>query len=91
MLPFFLEKASRRISQGVGGVIWEESHNVPPARSQAWVFQSQITNIMDYRRSLHMQRLFAVRPAAASRAYDLSASFSLTFIDRLLPSMSRGP
>lgn len=64
VLPFFLEKVSRRISQGVGGVrrIWEESYNVPPECTQTWEFQSQITNPMDYRRSLHMQWLFAVRP-----------------------------
>lgn len=64
VLPFFLEKASRRISQGVGSVqrIWEEPHNVPPTCTQAWEFQSQITNTMDYSRTLQMQWLFAVRP-----------------------------
>lgn len=64
VLPFFLEKASRRISQAVGGVqrIWEESHSVPPAGTQAWEFQSQVTNTTDYRRTLHMQWPFAVRP-----------------------------
>lgn len=64
VLLFFLEKASRRISQGVGGVqrIWEESHSVPPACTQAWEFQSQITNITGYRKTLHTQWLFAVTP-----------------------------
>lgn len=64
VLPFFPKKASRRISQDVGGVqrIWEESHHVPPACTQAWEFQSQITNTMDYRWSLHMQWFFAAGP-----------------------------
>lgn len=46
-------------------VVFRESGNTPtnaqPAYPQTWEFQSQITNTTGYRRTLHMQWLFAVR------------------------------
>lgn len=84
VLPCFWEKASRRISQAIGGVqrIWEEFHSVPPACTQVWEFQSQVTNTRDYRRTLHMQWLFEVRPELTLLLQDeRSNSKGILFID----------
>lgn len=63
--PFFWRKLQEQLVKLL--VVFRESGNtptnVPPAYPQPWEFQSQITNPMGYRRTLHMQQwLFAVRP-----------------------------
>lgn len=97
VLPCFWEKASRRISQAIGGVqrIWEEFHSVPPACTQVWEFQSQVTNTRTIGGLCicngFLKSDLSSRCCFRTKDLTLRASCSLTLIHHLLLSMSRGP